>query len=54
MSEYGHYRDPIWAQKYIDMRRFEVKTTDFDDSIDGILNSSKFYTMNDALRNGLL
>ena len=54
MSEYGHYRDEIWMTKYIDMRRCEIQKTDYDDSVEGILNSSRFDTMNAALRDGLI
>ncbi|MDO4489232.1 MAG: TIGR02452 family protein [Eubacteriales bacterium] len=53
MSEYGRYRDPVWITKYMDMRRSEVKPSDYDDSVSGIINSSRFTAMNDALRNGL-
>lgn len=47
MSEFGNYRDPKWGMKYFNMRRYAGS---------GEAESvySEFYTMNDALRNGLV
>lgn len=55
MGEYGHYRDEIWISKYIDMRRPNKKTSRPENmDLGTFINSSGYYSMNDALRNGLI
>lgn len=55
MNEYGHYRDAIWISKYIDMRRPNAKPLDTENmDLGTFINSSGYYSMNDALRNGLI
>lgn len=55
INEFGHYRDPEWISKYIDMRwpkrNTEPKSSE---NLEEFLNSSGYYSMNDALRNGLI
>ena len=55
MNEFGHYRDAIWISKYIDMRRPNAKLLDTENmDLGTFINSSGYYHMNDALRDGLI